>query len=320
MAPRRFILPVLLLSAVAPARGFVCGGRAAAATALTRRAASDLDPPMDPPPREPKYAKAGSVSEETYSVSPLESLEAEYWGGLSPEERKAEQKILVGLAHLGEGNMEQSLEAFDEVLAIKGPQAYVWQRGIPLYYLGEYESAAEYFEAQARLYVGRFQDAPTPELLWAAASRAQLGDPQPLRYGEVAVDSESGEVLAERNPVLRCARDLFGSSGGGGGGGEEAAEALGRLRSVTRLDATTGLDPLGRYFYGHFYCALWMDSVRRDSAKAVAHLARVVASPFGAPDDLFRKLATHRETALLSQGGAGGGAVVPVTDEAELWL
>ena len=248
--------------------------------------AYDTSQGLPPPPEDKRetYAKAGSVPEEKYTVSQLESLEAEYWGTLGPSERKAEQKILLGLAHLGEGNMQDSLEAFDEVVKLKGPKAYVWQRGIPLYYLGEYESAADYFEGQARLYIDKFGDAPSSDLLWAAASRAQLGDPNPSRFAGLARDGND-QVLIERNPVLRCATALFEKG---------SSFELNALRAVTRLDSTTGLDPLGRFFYGHFYAGLWMESVRRDSRKAHGHLRLAVSSPFGAPDDLLRKIAVQR--------------------------
>jgi tetratricopeptide (TPR) repeat protein len=289
-----------------------------------RRQGEEAPSPPPPPPPKEKYAKAGSVSEEAYSVSPLESLEAEYWGSLGPDERRAEQKTLVGLAHLREGNFAESLEAFDEVVALKGPQAYVWQRGIPLYYLGEHEAAAEYFEQQARLYVGRFRDAPSSELLWAAAARAQLGDPKPMRFAEVAVDGESGEVLRESNPVLRAATRLFEVETAG------PAE-LDALKGVAVLDGATGLDPLGRYFYGHFYGALWAESVRRDAARAAALYSRAVASPFGEPDDLFRRLAANHAAGMAAGAGGGAGGVpgggggaggdaAAATADSELWV
>jgi len=143
------------------------------------------------------YEANDASKEISASITKVQELEAQYWAQLSPAEKEAETNILFGMDCLKEGAFAKSLTAFDRVLEIKGSSAYLWHRGIPLYYLGRYREAAEHFEKDALTYATRFEDAPTIELLWAAAARAQLGEPpihaEAMTQGGTAGSSDGGD-------------------------------------------------------------------------------------------------------------------------------
>ena len=92
------------------------------------------------------------------------------------------------------------------------PGTKLWTRGVALYGLGQYSDAATFLEQCALAYVNKFEDRPTTELLWAAASRAKLGEASPYRCqpqqegssrSSTSISNPYGEALvADAEPVV----------------------------------------------------------------------------------------------------------------------
>lgn len=167
--------------------------------------------------------------------------------------------------------VEKSVECFDRVLELSpASYPYLWQRGLSLYYVGEFERGAKQFRDDVAV-----NPNDTEEAIWAWLCEAQVAGPE-------AATAAMLRVGRDPRPVMRAAYEVFS-----GRGGPEDILAAG------------GTDPQGKdRFYALLYHALWMEG-HGDAAAARESMVAAVATRYarGSGDymaDLARVHVTRR--------------------------
>lgn len=160
----------------------------------------------------------------------------------------ASEKIKRGAREFIRGDVRGAIDAFDDAIASDERfSAYMWQRGLALYYAGAYEEAAKQF----RLDVAQNPN-DTEESVWCFASEA--------------MDPEKGIAYARENmlitgrdsrPVMSSVFALFAE------GSEEAAT---RLREAGRSNASDE-------FYSALYLGLFYE-INGDEERARREIER----------------------------------------------
>ncbi|XP_052185954.1 uncharacterized protein LOC127797247 isoform X2 [Diospyros lotus] len=161
------------------------------------------------------------------------------------------------------GDVSGSLEEFDRAIKLDPRQkAYLWQRGLSLYYLDRFKEGAEQF----RLDVAQNPN-DTEESIWCFLCEAQI-------YGVDEARRRFLEVGRDPRPVMREAYDMFKD----GGDPEKLAAEFSRGRD-------------NEYFYAALYAGLYYESEQKpDSAKV--HILAAAQSPYGLrSDDYMASLA-----------------------------
>lgn len=106
--------------------------------------------------------------------------------------------VRQGMAKFVKGDVEGSLVDFDAALEAKPSiKAYLWQRGLTLYYLNQYEKGAEQFRADVAV-----NPNDTEESIWTFLCEAQLDGPSKARENFL-------QVGRDPRPVLRAAYEAF---------------------------------------------------------------------------------------------------------------
>jgi len=89
---------------------------------------------------------------------------------LNPDWKQARALVQDGMRKFLDGDVQGSVAAFDSAIALDAElKTQLWQRGLSLYYAGEYELAAEQFRSDVAL-----NPNDTEEALWAFLSEAQV--------------------------------------------------------------------------------------------------------------------------------------------------
>ncbi|XP_073065959.1 uncharacterized protein [Primulina eburnea] len=146
--------------------------------------------------------------------------------------REAVIAIRRGMSLFRQGDVSGSLLEFDKAIELDPRQkAYLWQRGLSLYYLNRYEEGAEQF----RIDVAQNPN-DTEESIWCFLCEARLYgvDEARRRFLEVGVDSRS---------VMREAYGMFKD----GGDPEKLVAAFSNARE-------------SEYFYASLYVGLYYES------------------------------------------------------------
>ncbi|KAK9016918.1 hypothetical protein V6N11_079410 [Hibiscus sabdariffa] len=159
------------------------------------------------------------------------------------------------------GDVPGSLAEFDKAIELDSRQkAYLWQRGLSLYYLDRFEEGAEQF----RLDVAQNPN-DTEESIWCFLCEAQL-------YGVDEARRRFLEVGRDPRPVMREAYNMFKD----GGDPEKLVAAF-----------TTGPEN----FYASLYAGLYYESEKKSDAAKV-HILSACNSPYGQrSDDYMASLA-----------------------------
>ncbi|KAM7469913.1 hypothetical protein LguiA_008096 [Lonicera macranthoides] len=177
--------------------------------------------------------------------------------------REALIAIRRGMLLFRQGDVLGSVVEFDKAIELDPRQkAYLWQRGLSLYYLDRFEEGAEQF----RLDVAQNPN-DTEESIWCFLCEAQL-------YGADEARKRFLEVGRDPRPVMREAYNMFKD----GGDPEKLAAAF-----------TSGRD--SDYFYASLYAGLYYESQNEpDGAKK--HITAACQSPYGLrSDDYMASLA-----------------------------
>lgn len=175
----------------------------------------------------------------------------------------AVMSIRRGMLLFRKGDVLGSLVEFDKAIELDPRQkAYLWQRGLSLYYLDRYDEGAEQF----RLDVAQNPN-DTEESIWCFLCEAQL-------YGVDGARKRFLEVGRDPRPVMREAYNMFKD----GGDPEKTVAAF--------LSGQPN-----EYFYASLYVGLYYESQNEPDA-AKAHLIAACQSPYGSrTDDYMAALA-----------------------------
>ncbi|EPS69186.1 hypothetical protein M569_05584, partial [Genlisea aurea] len=177
--------------------------------------------------------------------------------------REAVAAVRRGMLLFRQGNVPGSLVEFDKAISLDPRQrAYLWQRGLSLYYLDRFREGAEQF---------RFDVAKNPndteESIWCFLCEAQLNgvDEARTQFLEVGIDPR---------PVMREAYNMFKY----GGDPEQLVKSF-----TSRSES--------EYFYASLYAGLYYESEGKvDEAKS--HILASCKSSYGSrSDDYMASLA-----------------------------
>ncbi|KAI3448535.1 hypothetical protein Pfo_005200 [Paulownia fortunei] len=187
------------------------------------------------------------------------------WDALTGGNSAREAVIAVrrGMLLFRQGDVLGSLVEFDKAIELDPRQkAYLWQRGLSLYYLNRFEEGAEQF----RLDVAQNPN-DTEESIWCFLCEAQL-------YGVDEARRRFLEVDTDPRPVMREAYRMFKD----GGDPEKLVAAFSGGRE-------------NEFFYASLYAGLYYESQNK-SDEAKLHLIAACKSPYGSrSDDYMASLA-----------------------------
>lgn len=177
--------------------------------------------------------------------------------------REALLAIRRGMQLFRQGDVSGSLAEFDRAIELDPRQkAYLWQRGLSLYYLDRFEEGAEQF----RIDVAQNPN-DTEESIWCFLCEAQL-------YGVDEARKQFLEVGRDPRPVMREAYNMFKD----GGDPEMLVAAFANGRD-------------NEYFYASLYAGLYYESQKQTDAAKI-HLLAACRSPYGlSSDDYMASLA-----------------------------
>ena len=168
------------------------------------------------------------------------ATEQAYLSQASTVEQAIFQYTEQGMHHLKLLQLDEANQAFQKVFQLK-PQAYLWQAGIVLYYLQDYQHAAHILVNAITFFEARFGQPATEERIWRAAAQLKLISSIPSASERKRVtralhddkDSNPNDIIPQIPPrtvffeedqtetqflatemrkVLRIARELFDAS------------------------------------------------------------------------------------------------------------
>ncbi|KAF8068335.1 hypothetical protein HT031_002023 [Scenedesmus sp. PABB004] len=164
----------------------------------------------------------------------------------------AQSLVRRGMDKFRRGDVEGSVEDFDAALAADPRlRPYLWQRGLSLYYTGEFEQGAKQFRDDVAV-----NPNDTEESIWALLCEAQLVGPEAARAQVLAVGRDP-------RPVMRAAWQCFAT-------GRDPDAIL----AAARGDAG-GHDT----FYAQLYVGLWHEA-HGDAERARAAITAAVETPY----------------------------------------
>ncbi|XP_020244710.1 uncharacterized protein LOC109822858 isoform X2 [Asparagus officinalis] len=165
--------------------------------------------------------------------------------------RDASAAVRRGMQLFRQGDVSGSLVEFDRAIELDPRQkAYLWQRGLSLYYLDRFEEGAEQF----RLDVAANPN-DTEESIWCFLCEARV-------YGVEEARKRFLEVGRDPRPVMREAYDMFRD----GGDPEKLVSGFVDGRDDER-------------FYASLYAGLCYESQNIEGAKL--HIIAACRSPYG---------------------------------------
>ena len=183
-----------------------------------------------------------------------------------------------GLFSLKCGDLEQAKVYFDKVYELK-PNAYLWQAGIVMFYLGDTFKAAECFANNANIYESRFGEPASEERIWRDAcelmlrrsikrKRKSLDESSQLQAEPILTPPILSPEIAppdndfprERRKAVRIARQLFSSAIEG-----DNTMLILCIAKLRHLTLRRGTDRMRWKLHAWFFLGLYYDSVREIS-------------------------------------------------------
>lgn len=188
------------------------------------------------------------------------------WDALTGGNNNAREAVMAirrGMLLFRQGDVLGSLVEFDKAIELDTRQkAYLWQRGLSLYYVDRFEEGAEQF----RIDVAQNPN-DTEESIWCFLCEAQL-------YGVDEARKRFLEVDRDPRPVMREAYNMFKD----GGDPEKFATAFSNGQG-------------NEYFYASLYAGLYHEAQKEPEAAKVQIVA-ACRSPYGQrSDDYMASLA-----------------------------
>ncbi|CAL9153773.1 uncharacterized protein LOC135582150 isoform X2 [Musa acuminata AAA Group] len=189
----------------------------------------------------------------------LPTASASIWDALTGgggAARDASLAVRRGMLLFRQGDVSGSLAEFDRAVELDPRQkAYLWQRGLSLYYLNRFEEGAEQF----RLDVAKNPN-DTEESIWCFLCEAQL-------YGVEDARSRFLEASRDSRPVMREAYSMFKD----GGDPKKLVEIFANGRA-------------DEYFYASLYAGLYYES-QNDTDEAKLQILAACQCPYGSRSD-----------------------------------
>ncbi|KAL8208895.1 hypothetical protein R6Q57_008307 [Mikania cordata] len=184
-------------------------------------------------------------------------------GGVSDSSRQALIAIRRGMILFRQGDVVGSVAEFDHAIQLDPRQkAYLWQRGLSLYYLDRFEEGAEQF----RIDVAHNPN-DTEESIWCFLCEAQL-------YGSAEARKRFLEVGRDPRTVMREAYNMFKY----GGDPEKLVDMFSKGHE-------------SECFYASLYAGLYYES-QNEADKAKVHMVASCKSSYGLrSDDYMASLA-----------------------------
>ncbi|CAJ2628761.1 unnamed protein product [Trifolium pratense] len=180
-------------------------------------------------------------------------------GGSNNNNNNTNDAILAirrGMSLFRQGDVLGSVTEFDRAIELDPRQkAYLWQRGLSLYYLDRFEEGAEQF----RIDVAQNPN-DTEESIWCYLCEAQL-------YGVDEARKRYLEVGRDPRPVMRETYNMFKD----GGDPEKLVAAFSNSRESD-------------YFYASLYAGLYYESQKENDAAKV-HIVAACKSSYGQRSD-----------------------------------
>ncbi|KAL4448342.1 hypothetical protein ABPG75_005561 [Micractinium tetrahymenae] len=160
--------------------------------------------------------------------------------------------VRSGMNKFRQNDVEGSLADFDAALAARPAiRPYLWQRGLTLYYLQQYQEGAQQFRDDVAV-----NPNDTEESIWAFLCEAQLVGPEAARQQFL-------QVGRDPRPVMRAAYECF-RTGADPGAIQQAA----------------GSDKQGHdAFYALLYVGLWHEA-HGDAEAAQAAITQAVSTAY----------------------------------------
>ncbi|KAG4997460.1 hypothetical protein JHK84_028482 [Glycine max] len=183
-------------------------------------------------------------------------------GGNNNNAREAVLAIRRGMLLFRQGDVSGSLAEFDKAIQLDPRQkAYLWQRGLSLYYLNRFEEAAEQF----RLDVAQNPN-DTEESIWCFLCEAQLFGVDEARKRYLELAETQGQSCGKHITCLK-------------------------MVGIQKLVAAFSGSREGEYFYASLYAGLYYESQNGTDAAKV-HIVAACQSPYGQrSDDYMASLA-----------------------------
>jgi lipoprotein NlpI len=168
---------------------------------------------------------------------------------IARDAKMADAYSLRGAAHFMLGKFKESVADFDRELKLRPRRkAGHWQRGISLYYAGQFDEGRKQFAAYEAV-----SDTDVENAVWHFLCVARKDGVAKARAGILKIRDD------KRIPMMKV-YDLFK-------GKCKPADVL----AAVRADEVTGDERKQRLFYAHLYLGLYHDA-RKDRKKALEHM------------------------------------------------
>eukprot|EP00467_Chlorarachnion_reptans_P009472 CAMPEP_0114488786 /NCGR_PEP_ID=MMETSP0109-20121206/1519_1 /TAXON_ID=29199 /ORGANISM="Chlorarachnion reptans, Strain CCCM449" /LENGTH=245 /DNA_ID=CAMNT_0001665209 /DNA_START=342 /DNA_END=1079 /DNA_ORIENTATION=- len=175
-----------------------------------------------------------------------------------------------GMRKFREGDTKRSIACFDRVIKLSPPsKPFLWQRGIALYYDGDFEGSAEQFKNDVKV-----NPSDTEEAIWYTLCQMRLaGSSDERRQIACSTDDSllpaGAAVRKDPRPVMRDALDMFQCK-------------ISPEDFLNRYDgegSNYALPPYHDEFYSRFYAALWYEGLG-EAGKAKEAMLKAVRSSY----------------------------------------
>jgi len=198
-----------------------------------------------------------------------------------------EQLVRRGMSRFAEGRVQDSLKDFNTAMERRPSLSpFLWQRGISLYYVGDYAEAAAQFRRDVSV-----NPSDTEEAIWAFLSESRLYGDSPTTHRQVLVapmalsgtDKARESLLTingERRPLLQLVYESLRD-----GGDSPRLDQLKRIADTQRGGAS---------FYASLYLGLLYEAMG-DVGESRRWIVRAAESPYASSGDYMGAVAkVHR--------------------------
>mmetsp|Transcript_25158 Transcript_25158/g.32696 ORF Transcript_25158/g.32696 Transcript_25158/m.32696 type:complete len:276 (+) Transcript_25158:52-879(+) len=197
--------------------------------------------------------------------------DADLWNNLDATERQIRRNILTAQEMIKLKQIDDALTCYDKVLEFK-ENAYIWHRGVVLYYMERFQDAWNQFSKNKQYYEQTFEMPATEESLWmlACQKKADISDP---------ISFSLEEPLYESRNVLRAVEKCF----------------LGECSEAQVIETIESKKSDIWECYGKFYLGLWAEANDEDE-KAKDYIVSSMKMNALREDDIWKhviQLHTH---------------------------